>query len=142
VVGVYPTQYLMPPDHPLFLLLATPRRMRYRMGDALWVRVVDIGRALSGRQYSTDGSIVFEVADDFCRWNEGRWKLADGMAERTSDEPDLRLPVQSLGSAFLGGISFAALSRAGRVGELRNGAIGHADALFRWEPHPWCPEIF
>ena len=29
---------LLPPDHPLFLLLATPRRLRYRMGDGLWVR--------------------------------------------------------------------------------------------------------
>jgi predicted acetyltransferase len=134
--------YLVPPDHPLFLLLATPRRMRYRMGDALWVRLVDIGPALSGRQYSADGAIVFEVADDFCPWNEGRWKLANGVAERTSDEPDLKLPVQSLGSAFLGGVSFAELARAGRVEQLRGGAIGRADALFRWDRHPWCPEIF
>jgi predicted acetyltransferase len=134
--------YLVPPDHPLFLLLATPRRMRYRMGDALWVRLVDIGPALSGRKYSADGAIVFEVADDFCPWNEGRWKLANGVAERTSDEPDLKLPVQSLGSAFLGGVSFAELARAGRVEQLRGGAIGRADALFRWDRHPWCPEIF
>jgi predicted acetyltransferase len=134
--------YLMPPDHPLFLLLATPRRLRYRMGDALWVRIVDIGPALSGRTYSAEGSIVFEVTDDFCPWNEGRWKLADGVAERTSEEADLKLPVQTLGSAFLGGISFAALSRAGRVEELRDGAIDRADSLFRWDRHPWCPEIF
>jgi predicted acetyltransferase len=134
--------YLMPPDHPLFLLLATPRRLRYRMGDALWARIVDIGPALSGRTYSAEGSIVFEVTDDFCPWNEGRWKLADGVAERTSEETDLKLPVQTLGSAFLGGISFAALARAGRVEELRDGAIDRADSLFRWDRHPWCPEIF
>jgi predicted acetyltransferase len=134
--------YLIPPDHPLFLLLATPRRARYRMGDALWVRLVDIGPALSGRQYSAEGSIVFEVADDFCPWNEGRWKLAEGAAARTSEEPDLKLPVQSLGSAFLGGVSFAALARAGRVEELQDGAVRRADALFRWDRHPWCPEIF
>jgi predicted acetyltransferase len=134
--------YLMPPDHPLFLLLATPRRLRYRMGDALWVRVVDIGPALSGREYSAEGSIVFDVTDDFCPWNEGRWKLADGTAEPTGDEPDLKLPVQSLGAAFLGGVSFASLARAGRLEELRDGAIDRADALFRWDRHPWCPEIF
>ena len=29
---------LLPVDHPLFLLLANPRRLRYRMGDGLWVR--------------------------------------------------------------------------------------------------------
>jgi predicted acetyltransferase len=134
--------WLLPPDHPLFLLLATPRRMRYRMGDALWVRLVDVGAALSGRRYSEEGRIVLEVADEFCPWNEGRWKLEDGAAERTDDEPDLRLPVQSLASAFMGGISFATLARAGRVEEVTDGALARADGLFRWDRHPWCPEIF
>lgn len=133
---------LMPPDHPLFLLLATPRRLRYRMGDGLWVRLLDIGSALSGRRYLGDGSVVFEVEDEFCPWNEGRWKLEGGSAERTKEDADLQLPVQSLGSALLGGISFSQLRQAGRVEELRDGAITRADALFRWDRHPWCPEIF
>src|SRR5438067_4705209 len=96
------TASLLPPDHPLFLLLATPRRMRYRMGDALWVRLVDVGGALSGRRYSAEGSVVFDGKDDFCPWNEGRWKLDGGVASRTDDAAELSLPVQSLGSAFLG----------------------------------------
>ena len=29
----------------------SPRRMRYRMGDGLWVRLVDVAAALSGRAY-------------------------------------------------------------------------------------------
>jgi predicted acetyltransferase len=134
--------FLLPPDHALFLLLSTPRRMRYRMGDGIWVRLVDVGAALSGRSYSGEGSIVFEVEDGFCPWNEGRWKLAGGRAERSKDATELSLPVQSLGSALLGGVSFAALRRAGRVVELKAGAIERADALFRWDRHPWCPEIF
>src|SRR5262249_7475967 len=32
------TASLVPPDHPLFFLLAEPRRMRYRVGDGLWLR--------------------------------------------------------------------------------------------------------
>jgi predicted acetyltransferase len=134
--------FLLPPDHPLFMLLATPRRARYRMGDGLWVRVLDVGAALSGRVYQGDEPIVFEVADEFCPWNEGRWKLEGGRAERTKDEPDLRLPVQSLGSALLGGVSVASLRRAGRLAELKDGAIARGDSLFRWDRHPWCPEIF
>jgi predicted acetyltransferase len=134
--------WLLPPDHALFLLLASPRRMRYRMGDALWVRLVDAGAALSGRRYSDEGSIVFEVKDEFCPWNEGRWKLEGGEASRTEAEAEVKLPVQSLGSAFLGGISFAELARAGRVEELKDGALARADRLFGWDRHPWCPEIF
>jgi predicted acetyltransferase len=136
------TASLLPPDHPLFLLLATPRRMRYRMGDSLWVRLVDVGAALSGRKYSAEGAIVFDVQDDFCAWNQGRWKLDEGVAARTDDDAEIALSVQSLGSAYLGGVSFAELARAGRVEELKDGALARADALFRWDRHPWCPEIF
>ena len=37
------TASLLPVDHPLWWLLATPRRMRPRVGDGLWVRLVDVG---------------------------------------------------------------------------------------------------
>jgi predicted acetyltransferase len=136
------TTHLIPPDHPLFLLLATPRRLRYRMGDGIWVRLVDVGAALSARKYSADGAVVFDVHDEFCPWNEGRWRLADGSASRTKDEPDIALSAASLGSAYLGGLTFASLARAGLVEELRDGALARADAMFRWDRHPWCPEIF
>jgi hypothetical protein len=94
--------WLLPPDHPPFLMLASPRRTRFRMGDAVCVRLVDVGAALSARSYSDEGSIVFEVADEFCASNDGRWKLEGGEAARTDEEADLSLPVQSLGSAYLG----------------------------------------
>jgi predicted acetyltransferase len=116
--------------------------MRYRAGDGIWVRLVDVGAALSGRTYADQGAIVFEVADDFCPWNTGRWKLEGGVAARTDEAADLAVPVESLGSALLGGISLAQLHRAGRVDELREGAVARADSLFRWDRHPWCPEIF
>ena len=134
--------FLLPPDHALFFLLATPRRLRYRMGDGLWVRLVDVGSALSGREYAGDGAVVFDVHDEFCPWNEGRWKLEDGTASLTDDEADIALSAQSLGSAYLGGIPFTALGRSGRAEELKDGALMRADGLFRWDRHPWCPEIF
>jgi predicted acetyltransferase len=136
------TASLLPPDHPLFLLLANPRRARYRMGDGLWMRLVDVGAALSGRAYKADGSIVFELRDAFCPWNEGRWRLADGHAERTDAAAELALDADALGSAYLGAVSFAQLRDALRLEELADGAVARADALFGWRPLPWCPEIF
>ncbi len=38
-----------------------PRRMRPRIGDGLWVRLVDVGAALSARSYAADGAVVFDV---------------------------------------------------------------------------------
>jgi predicted acetyltransferase len=134
--------HLVPPDHPLFLLLATPRRIRYRMADALWVRVVDLPAALAGRAYGEGGPLVLEVHDAICEWNDGRWKLEDGACERTDDEPDLVLEVSALGSAYLGATSFKQLRDALRVEERTAGAVERADALFAWRPLPWCLEIF
>jgi predicted acetyltransferase len=134
--------YLVPPDHPLFLLLANPRRARYRMSDAVWVRLVEVGAALSGRAYAGDGAVVFEVRDAFCPWNEGRWRLAYGVAERTEEPADLALDVDTLGAAYLGAVSFAQLRDGLRVEELVEGAVERADALFAWRPLPWCPEVF
>jgi predicted acetyltransferase len=134
--------WLIPPDHPLFFVLAQTRRMRYRLGDGLWVRLLDVGAALSGRTYPQDGELVFAVRDAFCPWNEGRWRLAGGEASRTDTDADLALDVSALGSAFLGGIRFEQLAQGGHVEELRPGAIERADGMFRHGLHPWCPEIF
>jgi predicted acetyltransferase len=133
---------LIPPDHPLFFVLAEPRRARYRVGDSLWVRLLDVGAALSARTYPQDHAIVFELRDEFCPWNEGRWRLAGGTAERTDDAADLRCEVSVLGSIYLGGISLAALAQANLVDELTPGAIARADGVFRHGLQPWCPEIF
>jgi len=133
---------LLPPDHPLFMLLATPRRARYRMGDALWVRLVDVGAALSGRSYAADGRVVFEVRDAVCPWNEGRWAVEGGSATRTDESAEIALDVGALGSAYLGAVSFSQLQAGLRLEELVDGAVARADAVFGWRPLPWCPEIF
>jgi predicted acetyltransferase len=134
--------WLLPVDHPLFFLVAEPRRLRFRLRDGLWVRLVDVEAALAARSYSESAPVVLEVADSFCPWNEGRWRVGPGGAERTDSSVDLRLDVTALGSVYLGGFTFAQLERAGRVEALRPGALVAADALFRTDRAPWCPEIF
>ena len=133
---------LLSVDHPLLLLLARLNLARPTISDALWVRLVDVGAALSGRSYDGDGSVVLDVRDEFCPWNEGRWRLEGGEAARTDDAADIALDVAELGSVYLGGFTFRELWWAGRVEELREGALARADALFRTETAPWCPEIF
>ncbi len=136
----------MPPDHPLFLLTPEPARLRFRLGDGIFVRLVDLQASLAGRSYAASGAVVFEVADDLCPWNAGRWRLdVDGGAAsvtRGGRAADLVLGVRELGSAYLGGFSFGTLVRAGLVEERRRGAAARADALFRTERAPWCPGLF
>jgi predicted acetyltransferase len=140
------TAWARPVDEPLFQMLAEPRRLRFRVEDGLWVRLVDVPAALAGRRYVTEGKAVLEVRDSFCPWNEGRYELVggpDGAACRaTNAEPDLALTAADLAAVYLGGVRFNALRQAGRVIENRPGAVGRADALFGWDPPPWCPDIF
>jgi predicted acetyltransferase len=132
----------LPVDHPLLQLLAEPRRMGFRVGDALWCRLVDVEAALGGRSYAAGDEVVLELADDFCPWNEGHWLVGAHGAERTESPGDLALDAAALGSVYLGGFTFAQLEAAGRVQELEPGAVARADALFRTARAPWCVEIF
>jgi predicted acetyltransferase len=133
---------LLPVDHPLLFLVAEPRRLRMRLEDGLWVRLVDVGAALSRRGYAEGDPLVIAVEDAFCPWNTGCYRLAGGVVERTAAEPDLALDVQALGALYLGGFGFTQLAQAGRVVEHTRGALRRGDALFRGEQAPWCPEIF
>jgi predicted acetyltransferase len=136
----------VPIDHPLFVLVTEPRRLHARLSDGLWVRIVDLESALATRSYADDGAVAFQLIDSFLPPNEGVWRLeasgGEGAVSRFDGEPELRLDVADLGSAFLGGFTFTQLARGGRVEELAAGAVSRADDLFRTRIAPWCPEIF
>jgi predicted acetyltransferase len=134
------------PDHPLFLLAQEPKRLRMRIGDGLWLRILDAERALSARSYAAEGELVFELADSLVPENEGAWRVVasdgGGSVERSDREPELRFDVRTLASVYLGGFSFAELQAGGLVEELAEGAVARADALFRTPRAPWCAEVF
>ncbi|MET7902460.1 GNAT family N-acetyltransferase [Streptomyces sp. NPDC005355] len=135
-----------PVDDPWHHLVSDIRRCAVRLRDSLHARLVDLGAALEARTYTTPVDVVLEVTDSFCPWNEGRWRLtgdAKGAScTRTSDAPDLRLGVRELGTAYLGGVSLAALAGAGRVQEARQGALAEASAAFTSLVAPWLPHGF
>jgi len=133
---------LLPLDHELFLLLREPRRLTFNQRDGLWVRLVDLEAALDARNYQPGEPVVVEVADELCRWNEGKWEIGPEGASRSTREPELRLDISALGSVYLGGFTFGQLARAERIEELAEGALNRADVLFRTDRYPWCPEIF
>lgn len=122
------------------------RRCALRVRDSLHVRLVDVGAALEARTYQASVDVVFEVEDAFCPWNAGRWRLtgdAKGAScGRTTDPADLSLSVRELGAAYLGGVSLEALGAAGRVRELRQGALAEASVGFASVVAPWLPHGF
>ena len=136
-------QWRLAPDHdPLPHLLSGNDAVDRRAGDGLFVRLLDVDAALSARTYTSGADLVLEVDDPFCPWNSGRHRLRDGRCEPTEDPADLALGAEALGSIYLGGTPVTALAAAGRVRELRDGALLEAATAFRGAVEPWCPEIF
>jgi len=139
---------LRPADDPLLYQLLDPRRARLQVSDALWVRIVDVPKALTERLYSCPVDVVLEVRDELLPANAGRWRVrAAGLAagvtcERTSDAADIALDVRDLGAAYLGGTRLGALAAAGLITELRPGSLAPLSAAMSWDPAPWCPKIF
>jgi predicted acetyltransferase len=135
-----------PSDDPLIHLVTEAQAAPMRLHEALWIRLVDLPRALRERTYGEPFEVVFEVEDAFCAWNTGRWALRwDGetaTCAQTSLPAALQLSAGELGAAYLGGTTLTALARAGRVTELRAGALAATSRSFHGDVAPWCPEIF
>jgi predicted acetyltransferase len=134
-------------DDPLRQLLADPSAGSWRRLAALWVRIVDVDRALLARRYGRPLDVVFELTDEFCPWNAGRWRLSvDGSGAatvtRTDDEPDIAADILDIGAVFLGGTRLSTLARTGRVRELTDGAVAAATVAFLSDQEPDTVEIF
>jgi len=145
--------HMLAVDDPLVDLLADSRLGRPRLSDGLWVRLVDVPRALAQRRYACPVDLVIEVSDELCPQNQGRWRLTaaaaaspgtgfTGTCERTTAPADLALPVRALGAVYLGGTRLGPLAAAGLVTEVTPGSVAALSAAMSWDPAPWCPMIF
>ncbi|SCX48901.1 Predicted acetyltransferase [Klenkia marina] len=133
-------------EDPIRSMVADPRSVPLSPSDAMWVRLVDVDRALAARRYPAPIDLVLEVRDPFCPWNDGRWRLtghpAGGHCARTDRDPDLVLGVEELAAVYLGGVSLGTLHRAGRVTEVSPGAVALASTSFSWPVAPQSPDAF
>ncbi|MFD7862130.1 GNAT family N-acetyltransferase [Streptomyces sp. NPDC057682] len=136
----------VPPEHPLRWQLADVRAGEVGgQTDWLWVRLLDVPRALTARGWFADGEIVLDVDDPFLG-ERARHLLTvrDGKAEcvPTDRDPDLSLDVRDLGSVYLGGTRPSTLVRAGHITAHHPGAAALADTLFATEEPPHCLHWF
>lgn len=141
----------VPVDSALPFALSDLRQARFSVGegDFVWVRFLDIPAALAARGYPVDGRLVFDVIDQFRPPVAGRYELVVdrgvgacrrlGAGEGGDDV--VTLDVSDLGSAYLGGVRFSTLARAGRVGGQAD-TLARGDSMFASTPLPWCATGF
>jgi predicted acetyltransferase len=136
----------VPPDDPLPHLMLEPRRLNITSSDGLLARIVDVERALPLRPYSTEGVLTFEIFDDFCPWNQGRWKMeatTSGTEVRhTSEEPQMVMPVSTLAMLMFGQISASEAARMGRLETSDYRALLLWDEVMRTAYRPFCADMF
>ncbi|GAB2652719.1 GNAT family N-acetyltransferase [Kribbella swartbergensis] len=136
----------LPSDDPLLDLLLDPRAPSPITRDGLWVRPVDVRRALAARTYARDIDLVLAVTDGFLPWNDGSWHLAGGpdgaTCELTSRPADITIDVRELGAVYLGKPSLVRLGAAGLVQEHTSGALAAASEAFSAGRLPWLDTGF
>ncbi|MFB9239579.1 GNAT family N-acetyltransferase [Plantactinospora siamensis] len=136
------------PGEPLPHLVADPRRLAARLGDGLWIRLIDLPAALAARRYAAPVDAVLEVTDQRIPANAGRWRLtaagpdAPARCAATDAPADLTMDVRELGAAYLGGTSLGTLAAAGRVVEHRPGGLAAVATAFGWPVPPISIEVF
>jgi len=130
-----------PADDELKWMLADPRRLVEHSSDRYWVRLVDVRTALSQRSYSSDGSLILKIQDDFLPWNKQVVELSSesgkSLCSISNKNPDIILTAGDLGAVYLGGINFSTLLSANRIEEVTEGSVAQANLMFSTSRKPW-----
>ena len=136
----------VPPDDPLPHLMLEPRSLNVTASDGLMARIVDVAKALPLRPYTDEGRLTFEVTDDFCDWNRGKWEAditKDGVEVRQSKKSaQLTMSVSTLAMLFFGQLSASEAVRMGRLDVSDSKALPLWDRVMRTEYRPFCADMF
>jgi len=132
-------------DDPLRWLLVDQRIARQRIKDALWLRILDVERALEGREYGSAGTLLVGIMDPLYEDISGTYLLevTDGGAtcRRVEAAAEVTMDIDVLASLYLGGHDVGSLARAGRI-RFAGEAEAKAHRMFKWDRSPWCPQGF
>lgn len=136
----------VPTDDPAPHIMLDPRELHATHRDHLLGRIIDVERALPLRPYGAEGRVTFELRDEMCPWNAGRWALeagADGAAvARTKDAPQLTMDVSALVQLLFGQVSPSLAVRFGRADAAPDAPLALWDAMWRTAYAPFCPDWF
>lgn len=143
------TSFAAAPEHPLVLLLPEqddrPAPAQVPEIRPMY-RVVDLPAAVAARGFPAGlrATVDLELADAWCPWHEGRWRLVveggSGRAER-GGAGTVRLGPNGLAPLFTGYAPASTLAAVGLLGGAGDAPLAALDAAFAGPP-PFCPDTW
>jgi predicted acetyltransferase len=135
-----------PADDPLWWMLADPRRLNRTSHDALWVRLLDIPKALEARTYNADGQLKMGLISESQPALAGTYVLdiddSQASVKKTNDKPDVIMTPADLSAIYMGGATPGALVEAGRIDTVTTGSLAKLHGMFSTDSAPWCAHYF
>ena len=101
---------------------------------------------MPARPYGGAGTLTFDLRDEMCPWNAGRWQMETSGREtevrRSTAEPQVTLPVDTLAMLAFGQISATEAARMGRLDAHDPDALDTWDIVLRTRYRPFCADHF
>lgn len=136
----------MPVDDPLPMKLTDLRAPTVTaISDSMWLRILDVPKALEARTYSEDVDAVLEITDTF-RDSGGRFAFTvrDGAAtvSETEEPATVRMDISVLGSIYLGGYRATEFAAADRLWAADHTTLCELDQAFLTDRKPFSGTFF
>ena len=134
-----------PVEEPVLWMLADPQRINRQVYNMMWVRLLDVVKALEARSYLCESRIIIELTGEEKKGDRRVYELdasPDGARCAVSNKtPDVHMSIAELSALYMGGVSAGMLHEAGRLDGNRE-AVMRLDHIFRSEVAPWSPRTF
>jgi predicted acetyltransferase len=133
------------PEDPVLDLIDEPIHVDREVDWKHFLRIVNVPGAFAQRPAYSLGTVVVEVADPVCPWNEGTWEMtaAEGSfaVESTATKPHLKLDANALAQVFAGFRKPSELARVGRAELLADDPV-RIDEFFRMRYQPYTHDFY
>jgi predicted acetyltransferase len=135
-----------PADDPLWWMLSDPRRLNRRLLDTLWLRFLDVQKALEARTYNADGRLKIGLVSESQPEIAGTYVLdiddSHASVKKSTDRPDVVMTPADLAAIYLGGVTPGPLVEAGRIDIVATGGLAKLRGMFATDSAPWCAHHF
>jgi predicted acetyltransferase len=135
-----------PADDPLWWMLSDPRRLSRKTHDSLWLRFLDVAKALESRTYNADGRLKVGLVSESQPEVAGTYVLdienSQASVKKTTEKPDVIMAPGDLAALYLGGTAPGPLVEAGRIDIVSAGSLARLHGMFATDSAPWCAHYF